>query len=399
MSQILHLDPFGGVAGDMLLGALIDLGAGVDEVRAMLEGLGLGGWRLIAERDRQQGFAGTRARVEVERESQPARRLADVERLLSEATLPERVRVRALAAFRTLFEAESAVHGIPLHETHLHELAAVDAVIDIVGACAAVELLGCDRVTCGPVPLGSGVVRTAHGVLPVPPPAVTRLMIGVPLAAHVADGEMTTPTGATLLRTLVDGFGPHPAGTIVAVGVGLGTRHFAGVPNLLRAFLVSPAQPHLAARQMAVVETTLDDVTGESLGWLAERAREAGAVDAWCLAGTGRKGRPIAELRALVEPARVNDVLAVLFSEGGTLGARVIACDRPELARTSLEVDTPYGVVPVKVGTFRGRVVSVKPEHDACAARARESGASFAAVADAARRAAPLIGSTWEEPV
>ena len=397
MTHVLHLDPFGGAAGDMLLGALIDLGAPLGDLQQMLAGLGLAGWRLIAEPDRQQGFAGTRVRVEVEEESHPARHLADVERLLSAAPLPERVRDRALTAFRTLFEAEATVHGVAVQETHLHELAAVDAVVDIVGVCTAVELLGVEHVTCGPVPLGSGVVQTAHGVLPVPPPAVARLMIGVPLAGHVADGEMTTPTGATLVKTLSESFGPPPAGAITRIGVGLGTRRFAGVPNFLRAFLIAPGRPHLCGRAMAVVETTVDDVTGEAVGWLAERLREAGAVDAWCLAGTGRKGRPVSELRALVELARVDDVLAVLFSEGGTLGARVIACDRTEIARSTREVSTAYGVIPVKIGAFGGRVVSAKPEHDSCAAAARKSGVSLATVVDAGRRAAPAVGTIWEE--
>ena len=396
MTKVLYIDPFGGAAGDMLLGALVDLGVERDRLAAVLDGLHLDGWRLETARDRQGGFAGTRATVRVTAESHPARHLRDVEALLAGADLPDRVRARSLAAFRRLFEAEAEVHGVPLENAHLHELAAVDAVIDIVGTCAAVELLAVDRIVCGPVPVGSGTVETQHGLLPVPPPAVARLLAGVPLAAHAAAGEMTTPTGATLLATLVEAFGPLPGGTVLSVGVGLGTRAFKGLPNFLRAFLLDVAEEPLRGRPLVLVEATVDDATGEALGTLLERLREAGALDAWCLAGTGRKGRPVAELRALAEPERVGEVSGAMFSEGITLGVRIVSCTRPELERRTVTVTTPYGEIPVKVAAFAGRVVSAKPEHDACVAAAREAGASVAAVNDAARAAAPRVGAPWE---
>lgn len=396
MGTILYFDPFGGASGDMLLGALVDLGVDVARLREVLEGLGLPGWRLAVERDRQQGFAGTRVRVEVSDERSPARHLADVEALLGRAKLPEGVRARSLAAFQCIFEAEAEVHGVPLEQAHLHELAATDAVVDIVGVCAAVELLGVDRVACGPVAVGSGTVQTAHGLLPVPPPAVARLLHGVPLAGHAALGEMTTPTGATLLRTLVREFGPLPAGTVLRTGVGLGTRHFPGVPNILRAFLLEEAAPRLAGRAMVIVETTIDDQSGETLGWLAERVRRAGALDAWCLSGAGRKGRPLTELRAVVEPPLADAVVAALFEEGATLGVRVLACYRPEIERHIVDAPTRFGVVPVKIGVFDGRVVSVKPELDVCAAAAAAHQVSLAAVREEACSAVTGIGRPWD---
>jgi hypothetical protein len=397
MPTVLHIDPFGGAAGDMLLGALIDAGADLASVRRCLAGLHLDGWALEVVVDRQQGFAGRRVKVDVREESHPARHLHDVETLLEGAELPERVRERALEAFRRLFAAEAAVHGVPAAETHLHELGAVDAVVDIVGVCAAVESLDPERISCGPVPVGRGTVHTAHGLLPVPAPAVTRLLAGVPLAAHGADGEMTTPTGAVLLATLVDAFGDPPAGTLVRCGVGLGTRAFPGVPNLLRAFVIEPAAARLAGRPLVIVEATLDDVTGETARWLLDRAREAGALDAWVIAGTGRKGRPVHELRALCEPHVADAVVDRLFAEGATLGARVIACRRPELVRSVVTVATRFGEIPVKLGIHGGIVVSAKPEHDACAEAARRHGVSIAAVIDAARRASPAIGEPPED--
>jgi pyridinium-3,5-bisthiocarboxylic acid mononucleotide nickel chelatase len=398
MGKVLYIDPFGGAAGDMLMGALIDLGVEAATLERVLLGLRLPGWKLAVERDRQQGFAGTRVRVEADEVSYPARHFADVERLLREAELPQGVRERSLAAFRCLFEAEAEVHGVPFDKAHLHELAAIDAVVDIVGVCAAVELLGVDGVVCGPVPVGTGSVKTAHGLLPVPAPAVARLLLGIPIAAHAADGEMTTPTGATLLRTLVRDFGPPPAGTILHTGVGLGTRHFQGMPNVLRAFLIEETVPRLAGRSMVLVETTVDDLSGEAMGYLTDRLREIGARDAWCLAGTGRKGRPISELRALVEPGHVDAVVAALFAEGATLGVRLVSCVRPELERHIVDVTTRFGVIPVKVGVFEGLVVSAKPEHDDCAKAARSHDVSFVSVVEAVRAAAPQLNSVWPDP-
>src|SRR5664280_1033304 len=386
MTRTLYIDPFGGAAGDMLLGALLDLGVADVQLVEVLAGLRLPGWRLEAGRERRHGFAGTRVEVHVEEETHPARHLSDIEALLGRAELPGRVCERALAAFRRLFEAEAEVHGVALEKAHLHELAAVDAVIDIVGTCAAVELLQVDRVVCGPVPVGSGAVATAHGILPVPPPAVARLLRGVPLASHAAEGEMTTPTGATLVTTLAECFGPLPAGTLLGVGVGLGTRSFAGLPNLLRVFLVEEASaPRLAGRPLVLVEATIDDATGEALGVLLDDLRRAGALDAWCLPGTGRKGRPLVELRAVAEPHAADAVAAAIFAEGASLGVRLVACARPELERRSVEVATPFGPIPVKVAAFAGKIVSAKPEHDACLAAAHLAGVSLAASTTAAR--------------
>lgn len=395
MRRVLYLDPFGGAAGDMLLGALLDVGASESEVRRALEGLGLGGWRLAVRRDRQQGFAGLRAVVEVSGSSHPARHFSDVQALLASAELPGRVRERALAVFEALFHAEAAVHGETLQTVHLHEAGAVDAVVDIVGTCAALDSLGVQRVFCGQVAVGRGSVETTHGLLPVPPPAVAQLLCGIPLAPHAADGEMTTPTGAALLVTLTDVWGPPPAGVLQRTGVGLGTRVFPGVPNLLRALLLEQEGGWASERTLELVAATLDDVTGERIGWLLERLREVGALDAWCLAGTGRKGRPIIELKALCPPDTVSGVLGLLFAEGATLGARLVTCRRPELERWVVEVATEFGDIPVKLGLLEGRIVSVKPEHDACRVAARRTGVSLARVEDAARRAAPAPGEEW----
>jgi pyridinium-3,5-bisthiocarboxylic acid mononucleotide nickel chelatase len=230
----LHIDPSGGVAGDMLLGALVDAGADLGVIRRALAGLHLGGWRLEVDPEEAQGIAGRRAIVRVLEETHPARHLRDLERLLARAELPGRVRQRSVAAFRRLYAAEAEVHGVPSERVHLHELGGVDTVVEVVGVCAAIEALAPERISCGPVAVGRGTVRTEHGLLPVPAPATARLLAGVPLAAHGADGEMTTPTGAMLVVTLADEFGGTPAGTAVRTGIGLGTRTFPGFPSFLR---------------------------------------------------------------------------------------------------------------------------------------------------------------------
>lgn len=392
MRRTLFLDPFGGAAGNMLLGALWDAGASEAEIRRALNGLGLPGWHLEVRQDRHQGFFGTRVVVHVDEAAHPARHLRDVTQLLERADLPPTVRARALAVFTALFRAEAAVHGQRLESVHLHEVGAVDAVVDIVGVCAALATLKVERVVCGPVPVGRGSVSTAHGLLPVPPPAVAELLRGVPLAGHTADGEMTTPTGAALLVTLVDSWGPPPSGVLQRVGVGLGTRVFPGVPNLLRAMVLEEGEGCPAERVLEVVETTLDDVPGERIAWLQERVREVGALDVWCLSGTGRKGRPMVELKALCELGCVGAVLEVLFAEGATLGARVMSCRRPELARQVLEVSTAFGTIPVKLGVLNGRVVWSKPEHEVCREVARCHGVPLLVVEEAARFGAPRPG-------
>lgn len=379
----------------MLLAALLDAGAAEVDVRQALGGLNLAGWRLAVRRDRQQGFVGARAVVEVDLASHPARHFRDVQTLLATAALPERVRKLALAVFEALFRAEAIVHGQEMDRVHLHEAGAVDAVIDIVGTCAALESLQVERVVCGPVPVGRGAVATAHGLLPVPPPAVAELLRGVPLAGHAADGEMTTPTGAALLVTLVNAWGSPPPGVLRRVGVGLGARTLAGVPNMMRALVLEQQAGAGTERIVEMVEATLDDITGERVAWLLERLRELGALDAWCLPGTGRKGRPIYEIRALCEAEREAELVSLLFSEGATLGARVVAYRRPEVFRELMEVATEFGAIPVKIAVHNGVIVSAKPEHDSCRLAAREAGVPLARVEEAARRLAPRVGQIW----
>lgn len=392
MERVLFFDPFGGAAGNMVLAALIDVGADEEFVRQQLERLNLPGWRLLLSRSRHQGLAGLRATVEVTDSSAPARRLESVRALLSAAALDPEVCERSLAVFQRLFEAEAAVHGVPVEQAHLHEIAAVDAVVDVVGSCAALVSLGVGSVMCGPVPVGRGSVATQHGLLPVPPPAVARLLQGVPLAAHAADGEMTTPTGAALLTAWCSHFGPMPAGRLLHVGVGLGSREFHEMPNVFRILMLEQSAAEITTPVLQLVEATVDDRSGEELGFIIEQLRSAGARDAWLLCGIGRKGRPLVEVRALIDPEHRDRILEVLFSEGMTLGARVTACHRPELSRRVVQVATPYGVVPVKVAVWQGRVVSVKPEADVCQALARSTGRPLGVVESAARAGAPRLG-------
>lgn len=397
MQRVLHLDPFGGAAGDMMLAALLDAGADERWVRGVLDGLGLAGWQLTVSRDRHQGMAGIRVRVDVSGREAPARTLASVQSLLADAAVPPEVRASALAVFERLFEAEAAVHGVSLDRAHLHEIAAVDAVVDVVGSCAALVSLSVAEVQCGPVAVGRGTVQTDHGLLPVPPPAVARLLSGVPLAGHGADGEMTTPTGAALLTTWSSHYGPPPGGRLLRVGVGLGTRRFEGMPNMLRALVFEVPETVREDQELELLETVVDDRPGEDLAYLVDRLRGEGARDAWMLTGVGRKGRPVVEVRVLVAPERREAVLDVLFREGITLGVRVTGCRRPELARRMQQVGTPFGPVPVKVAGWREKVVSVKPEADVCQELAQRAGVALAEVQAAVREAAPRPGDPWEE--
>ena len=368
---------FAGIAGDMALGSLIDAGAPLDGVVALLERLPFGGWALDVEPVLRGGIAASRAVVTVH-DHVVVRTYAHIVGLVEEARLPERVAARALATFAALAEVEAGLHRRPVDQVHFHEVGGHDTIIDVVGTAAALELLGVDEVRSSAVATGTGMVRAAHGLLPNPAPAVVGLLQGMPTWGRDVPVELTTPTGAALLAALSSGFGPMPAMEVVAQGFGAGTRELDELPNCTQVVIGTRTGPTGASRgdpdadagqPVAVLEVTVDDVTGEQLAHAVASLLESGAHDAWLTPVVMKKGRPGYVVHALCDPVRVPEIRALLRSTTGSLGVRLTAAERWPAARTMDSVVVDGQPIRVKVGAGR-----VKAEHDDVAAAARRTG-------------------------
>jgi len=361
---------FSGIAGDMALGALIDAGADVDEVRTLLARLPVSGWELETETVLRAGIGGTKVHVHTEADP-PHRAAAEVAAIVAAADLPDRVARRALATFRALAEAEGHLHRRPPETVHFHEVGALDAIVDVVGTCAALEVLGVDSVASSAVADGTGTVRAAHGELPVPVPAVINLLAGAPTYGLPIARELTTPTGAALLAANVVEWGPMPAMTITASGFGAGTADLGDRPNLTQVVLGtrSASVAGGAGQPVVLLETNVDDVTGEVLAHTLGALLDAGAHDAWLTPIVMKKGRPAHTVHVLADPAAADALRAVLVAETGTLGVRGLTMQRWPQAREFGEVEVDGHVVRVKVSAGRA-----KAEHDDAAAAARALG-------------------------
>ncbi len=388
---------FSGIAGDMALGSLVDAGADLDEVRRMLETLPFGGWALEGEPVLRGGIAATAMKVQVS-ESTVVRTAAHIQGLVTEARLPERVQQRALATFGALAEAEGRLHRRPPEQVHFHEVGGVDAIVDVVGTCIALELLDVDEVRSSAVTTGIGMIRSAHGQLPNPAPAVVELLRGALTQGIDEPAELTTPTGAALLAALAQGFGPLPAMRITATGFGAGSRELEDRPNLTQVVLGVADETDLVEGQPVVlVEANVDDATGEVLGHTVAALLEAGAHDAWITPIVMKKGRPAHTVSALADPALARQVAGVLTNETGTLGVRGSRIERWPAERSVDRVLVDGHAVRVKVSPGR-----VKTEYDDAAKVARRTGRPLREVtslAEAAWRRDHADDPSGPEPV
>jgi pyridinium-3,5-bisthiocarboxylic acid mononucleotide nickel chelatase len=382
--MILWLNPVAGLSGDMLLGALIDLGAPVDAMRAAIASTGISGWELRDVEVSRGGLRARHAQVELD-QAGPGRSGAELLAIAASAT-PGPVGQLAAAAVRAIAETEARIHGSSVDQVHLHELGGLDTLVDTIGVAAALHRLSVTQVWSAPLALGSGVVDSAHGRLPVPAPATMALLAGAHVTGLGPVGETVTPTGAALLLAMGCQFGPIPAMRIIATGYGAGTRQTSGYPNVLPAILgaapVAPADDGDGTEPLAVLETTVDDVTGELLGTIPGRLIASGAVDSWMTAVTGKKGRPAYVITALCRPATADAVRAVLLAETGSLGARLHVIERYALPRTTTTVTVAGHSIRVKRGPH-----GAKPEHDDVAAAALATGIPPRLVAEEARAA------------
>jgi pyridinium-3,5-bisthiocarboxylic acid mononucleotide nickel chelatase len=366
----LYYDCFAGISGDMNLGALLDLGVDEAILRDGLDRLGLEAYALHIGPDSRGGIFGIRAEVVVEAGSgKPVRRLAAVRELIGRSGLGRRVESFSLRVFERLAAAEARVHGVPIDEVHFHEVGAVDALVDIVGASICLEQLGWPLVTGSAVELGSGFVDCAHGRLPVPAPATQELLRDVPTRRGGVAFEATTPTGAAILVTVAERFDPQASLVARRVGHGIGRRE-GPLPNLLRVLAADPvpARPE----ELSLLECNIDDMSPELYPYLLDRLLASGARDAWIAPIVMKKGRPGILVSVLCEGRDEQTMTRLLFAETTTLGVRRNAVSRSVLERTLQSLDTPFGPVPVKVALQPDGSRRVKPEYEACRSIAME---------------------------
>ena len=378
MTRVLYLDCLSGISGDMLLGALVDVGLSVDDLRSELAKLQLDGYRLESTTTRRAGLAATRVTVSLEETKQPHRRLPDILTLIDESSLPAGDKQRGTDIFQTLAEAEAGVHGSQPDEVEFHEVGAVDAIVDVMGVVAGLRVLAVEQLCCSALPVGAGWVETQHGQLPVPAPATLALLTkaGAPLkAAPDPEMELVTPTGAAIVATLARF--ERAAMSLRGVGYGAGGRDLEGRPNVLRVWLGETTRPQST---MLLIETNIDDMSPELFGYTQERLFEAGAADVWMTPVQMKKGRPGVLLSALCAVEREQAIVDVLLSETSTLGVRVSEVSRHEAERETFEFESSLGPAAVKVKRLPGRAPVVAPEYEACARIARERGMPLADV-------------------
>jgi uncharacterized protein (TIGR00299 family) protein len=368
-----YFDCFSGISGDMTLGALIDAGCSLDALRGKLQGLQVLGWGISAEKVWKNGMAATYVKVKTE-DNQKHRSLTTVLGILDSSNLDPRVKARASAIFRKLGEAEATVHDVPLEKIHFHEVGAVDAIVDIVGACIGFEELGFEVFACSALNVGGGTAKMAHGVLPVPAPATARLLMGKPTYSNGVQKELVTPTGAAIVATLCGAFGPQPAMKVSAIGYGAGTADLESQPNVLRILAGDVSDKNVGDHggTIRVLEANLDDMNPQIFGYLLEKALAAGALDVFAVPVQMKKSRPGMLVTILCKPEEEGKFQEMLFAETTTLGVRSHLVERRALPRESVKVQTKFGEVRVKVARSEGRARHASPEFDDCRKLAEE---------------------------
>jgi uncharacterized protein (TIGR00299 family) protein len=365
--NLAYFDCFSGISGDMTLGALVDAGCDVARLRSELQALQVPGWELSAEKVWKNGMAATYAKVKTE-EQRAHRSLTEILEILRRSDIASQVRDRASAVFQKLGEAEARVHDVPLEKIHFHEVGAVDAIVDIVGVCIGFDTLGIDKFACSPLNVGGGTTKMAHGVLPVPAPATANLLQGKPTYSNGVQRELVTPTGAAIVATLCDTFGPQPPMTVSAIGYGAGTADLEWQPNVLRIMIGESPEKAVPGydEEISVIEANLDDMNPQIYGYFLERALAAGALDVYTTPVQMKKNRPGTLLTVLCKPQDANALTSLIFAETTTFGVRATNAQRRILPREHVSVSTTFGDVRIKLSRVNGRILHVSPEFEDC---------------------------------
>ncbi len=383
--KILYLEPFSGISGDMMIGALLDLGCDFAELQNKLELLPLRGYQLSSQKCSRSGIQATKFDVQTGH-SHSHRSLADIRQMIESSGLSAWVKEKSVEAFRRLAEAEGKIHGQPPDKVHFHEVGAVDSIIDIVGTMIAMEGFLPVQVVSSPVNVGQGTLECQHGIYPVPGPAAQELLKNIPIFTNSVTGELTTPTGAALLAILVERFEPRPAMKILASGYGAGTRQIPGNANVLRVSLgegrteldVSPEE------EVAVMEAAIDDMSPQIYGYFQEQALGAGALDVYSTPIQMKKNRPAQKVTCVCAIRDIDRMAELFFRETTTIGIRYTLARRKTLERKFSSVQTGYGEVTMKISLFNGLPVNYVPEFEDCRRLAAEKGVALKEVQAAA---------------
>ncbi|HIF30440.1 MAG: nickel pincer cofactor biosynthesis protein LarC [Pirellulaceae bacterium] len=381
--KIAYLDCLSGISGDMTLGALVDAGVPLDAIQEGIDSLGLPSCRLESVEVKRKGFRATKVNV-VHEPEHAHRHLHHITDMIDGSKLSSDQKDLARRIFTRLAEAEAKVHGSTIEKVHFHEVGAVDSIADIVGSVIAWDLLGVDQIFCSAIPTGHGQITIAHGRVSIPAPATAELLTGIPLAPSPVASELTTPTGAAIVSTIVDDFGDLPPMRIEKIGYGAGDRDFEEQGNLLRLF-VGERDDSWQNDQIWVLETNLDDVPGEAIGHCTTKLFEAGALDVYSTSIQMKKNRPGVKLTVLCSAAQVTRVEKIIFRETSTLGIRRWIASRHKLPRTADEVQTKWGNITGKVAMLPGGGLSFSPEFESCRAIAEQHDVPLRDVYDAAR--------------
>ncbi len=369
--NIAYFDCFSGVSGDMALGALIDLGVPVEALTAEMKRLPLKDWSIETRRERRGAIEGMRAVISAG--EQPHRRFSDIQALFNESGLDPRVIAKSLAIFQRLADAEGRVHGVPSQNVHFHEVGAADSILDIAGVVFSLEYLKIEKIYASPVPLGRGFVKTEHGTIPLPAPATSILLSGVPVYGLPVEREFVTPTGAAILTTLAQSYGPIPPMTLISTGYGIGANPSSDPPNLLRVWM-GQKKSALQERNLLVIETNIDDMNPEFYNYVSGKLFELGALDVSLVPVQMKKNRPGVLLRVLVEPSMETAAAEIILSETTTLGIRVLEVRRIELPREEKMVSTVFGQCKVKCSVLPNGSERLIPEYEECRRIAEETG-------------------------
>jgi uncharacterized protein (TIGR00299 family) protein len=381
--KTLYFDCFAGASGNMILGGLIALGVDPRRLGEQLKLLNLPDFEIELTDVDKSGIAAVHANVMVPHEH-AHRHLHQIEKIINDSALEDSVKQRATAIFARLAEAEARIHGIDVQKVHFHEVGAMDAIIDVVGACIGFEMLGIEKYACSRIHVGSGFAKMAHGKFPVPPPAVAELLRGIPIYSTEIEGELCTPTGAAIIATLAESFGEMPELTVDKIGYGAGTRDYPDFPNVIRMMLGQSENRRstVASRTLILLETNLDDVTGQTLGYVMEKAFEFGAFDCWFTSIQMKKNRPATMISILCAPENRERLTELLYVETTTLGVRVRELERDCLERKFVKIQTQFGEIDVKIGIFNGRQVNAMPEFDQLKGIAAEKGIPLKLIKD-----------------